>query len=92
MPKIIRNNILLLAGQKSQTERRRITLRTIASETVINSRAIYGIANDTLQHYPKDVVLALCTYFGCELTDLLYTTDEELAPDPPAGARHLAVE
>lgn len=77
MAKTIRNSMQLLAAKKGHSERRRITLRTVADETGINRRAIYGIAQDTLRQYPKDVLLTLCTYFGCELGELLFLAEED---------------
>ena len=77
MAKIVRNNMQLLAARKGQIERRRISLRTVANETGINRRAIYGIAQDTLRQYPKDVLLTLCSYFGCELGELLFIAEDD---------------
>ena len=77
MATTIKNNMLVLAAKKAQAEGRRITLRTIARETGINTRAIYGIAQGTIRQYPKDVLLTLCAYFGCELGELLFLAEED---------------
>lgn len=74
--KVIRNNLSLLAAHKGQKEKRRITLRTIADETHINRHTLYGIANDTIKHYPKDALITLCNYFGCDLSELIMLIDE----------------
>jgi DNA-binding Xre family transcriptional regulator len=83
--KTIRNNLMVLAAQKGQRERRRITLRTIADETGINRYTLYAIGNDTIKHYPKDALITLCAYFPCDLPDLLTLIDaslDELPTEP----------
>ncbi len=72
----MRSNLRVLAAQKSQQERRRISLRTVAEETTINPYTVYGIANDTIREYPKEVIEKLCSYFDCELNDLLKLVEE----------------
>ncbi len=78
----MRSNLRVLTAQKSQRERRRISLRTIADETGINKYTVYAIANDTIREYPKDTLTALCNYFNCTVGDLLLTEDE---PDEVAA-------
>ncbi len=64
-------------AQKGNRERRRITLKTVADETGINTHTIYGIANDTVVFYPKEALIHLCTYLGCDIGDLL-TIEQEV--------------
>jgi putative transcriptional regulator len=78
--KTVRSNIKVLVAQKSQREKRRITLRTVIQETGINKHTIYAIANDTLREYPVDVMARLCEYFNCDLSDLLFLEEVEEAP------------
>lgn len=72
--------MLVLAATKVQAEGRRhpegSRLRTMARETGITTRAISGIAQGTIRQSPKDVLLAFCTYVGCELGDLLFLAEE----------------
>ncbi len=74
----MRNNLRLLIAQKGNRERRRITLKTVADETGINTHTMYGLANDTLTLYTKDALIRLCAYLGCDIGDLL-TIEEEAA-------------
>ncbi len=67
----MRTNLQVLAAQKAQRERRRISLRTVAEETGINKYTIYAMANDSIREYPKDALEVLCDYFGCDISDLL---------------------
>ena len=65
----------LLMGRKGQREQRRITLRTVAEETGMSYYTVHAIATEKIQLYPKDVIAALCTYFGCSVGDLLTLAD-----------------
>ncbi len=73
----MRSNLRVLTAQKSQHERRRISLRTVSEETGITRYAIYALANDELREYPKEVLEKLCTYFDCSIGDLLLTEERE---------------
>ncbi len=73
----MRSNLSVLAAQKGQRERRRITLRTVAMETGLTQHTVYGIANDTLKEIPREAINTLCEYFGCDIGDLFYTEDVE---------------
>ncbi len=79
----MRSNLKVLVAQKSQREKRRISLRTVVAETGINKNTIYAIANDTLREYPVDVMTTLCEYFNCDLSELLFLEDNEEAPVAP---------
>ncbi len=73
----MRSNLRVLTAQKSQRERRRISLRTVAEETGITRYTVYALANDQLREYPKDVLEKLCNYFDCTVGDLLLTQERE---------------
>ncbi len=81
----MRSNLRVLTAQKSQRERRRISLRTVAEETGVTRYAICALANDQLREYPKDVLETLCTYFDCTIGDLLLTDD---VPDKSQEGQH----
>lgn len=67
----MKSNLALLMGQKSQRDGRRITLRTVAEETGLTKHTVYKIADNSIKEYPKMAIEKLCSYFGCELHDLL---------------------
>ena len=73
----MRSNLRVLAAQKGQRERRRLSLRTVAEETGVSRYTIYAFANDTISEYPKEVITQLCNYFDCTVGDLLLV--EEVA-------------
>jgi putative transcriptional regulator len=76
--KVVRSNLSVLAAQKGQRERRRISLRTVADETGISRYTVYAIAGDNIREYPKEVLETLCTYFDCTVCDLLLTEESEV--------------
>ena len=73
----MRSNLLVLMAQKSQAERRRISLRTLERDTSISYYTLNAIANGTIKEYPADVIAKLCEYFKCDLGDLLFLADAD---------------
>ena len=73
----MKSNLRVLTAQKSQHERRRISLRTVAEETGITRYAIYALAKNELREFPKEVLEKLCNYFNCTVGDLLLTEESE---------------
>jgi DNA-binding Xre family transcriptional regulator len=69
--KTLKSNLVVLAAQKAQRDRQRVSLIRIAKETGISKYTIYALANDEISEYPKSVLESLCAYFGCEIGDLL---------------------
>jgi DNA-binding Xre family transcriptional regulator len=69
--KKLKSNLVVLAAQKAQRERRRVSLIRIATETKISKYTIYALANDEISEYPKEVLEKLCNYFECDIGDLL---------------------
>lgn len=77
--KTVRSNIYLLMGRKSQREGRRLTLRMVSDESGVNYATLSNIATERIKQYPKDTLAKLCTYFNCDVGDLL--TVAELPDD-----------
>jgi putative transcriptional regulator len=69
--KVVRSNTLVLLAQKAQREQRRITLKKASDETGISYYTLNAIAHDTIREYPREALAKLCTYFGCDIGDLL---------------------
>ncbi len=74
----MRSTLNLLIAKKAHEERRRITLRTVAKDTQLNKTTLYAMANDTIERYPKDMLVKLCAYFNCEVGDLLKLEEAEI--------------
>jgi len=72
----MKSNLSILMGQKSQLESRRITLRSVASDTGLTTHTVYKIANNTIREYPKVAIEKLCDYFACDISDLFTLSDD----------------
>lgn len=72
----MKSNLLVLIAQKSQREGRRISVRTVAGETGLSRYTMYALSRDELHEYPKEVIETLCSYFSCEIGDLLTLQEE----------------
>lgn len=77
--KDIRSNMHILLREKERREGRRISLRAIARETGLSYYTVNALAYERLAHYPKDLLVTLCTYFGCSVGDLLTLVEIESA-------------
>ena len=75
--KEVRSNTLVLMAEKAQREQRRITLKRISDETGISYYTLTAIAHDTIREYPRSALSSLCSYFGCDIGDLLTVVDSE---------------
>jgi putative transcriptional regulator len=79
--KVVRSNTLVLLAQKAQREQRRITLKKVADETGISYYTLNAIAHDTIREYPRDALAKLCSYFDCDIGDLLTVVEVPDAND-----------
>jgi DNA-binding Xre family transcriptional regulator len=73
--KKLQSNITVLAAQKGQSEKRRLSLRTVARESGVPYKTVLAIANNNLREYPLDVLERLCTYFGVTPGEIFVTID-----------------
>jgi putative transcriptional regulator len=70
--KTVRSNLQVLMAQKAQREgKRKISLREVSQDTGISYYTLNAIASETIKEYPKEVLVSLCTYFRCQVGDLL---------------------
>lgn len=76
------------AKQKAHREGRTINKNVIAEEAGLPWNTVDKYWENQAQRYDKDVLLALCNYFECELGDLLVTVDD---PDWIAVSQPLAL-
>ena len=73
--KEVRSNTLVLMAHKAQREQRRLTLKKVSDETGISYYTLNAIAHDTIREYPREALAKLCTYFTCDIGDLLTVVD-----------------
>ena len=71
----MKSNLLVLVAEKSQRDGKRVTLRSVARDTGVSTYTIYALANNDLNEYPREVLEKLCSYFDCNLGDLLVMRD-----------------
>lgn len=60
-----------LIGQKQVEENRVLNVATIAAETDIPKQTIYNWLNGDIRRFDADIIEKLCTYFNCDVGDLL---------------------
>jgi transcriptional regulator with XRE-family HTH domain len=68
----LRNRLLFLMTEKERREGRNITYKEIADAVDISIGVISRWIKNDVERFDSPVVVKLCDYFGCELTDLLY--------------------
>jgi DNA-binding Xre family transcriptional regulator len=76
----LKNRLLYLHTEKERRERRHISYTEISKATGISTSVLSRWVNEDIERFDSPVVVKLCDYFGCELTDLLYidrSDDEE---------------
>jgi putative transcriptional regulator len=63
-------------AQKAQREgKRKLSLRQVSKDTGISYYTLNAMASETIKEYPKGVLVTLCTYFRCQVGDLLEIVD-----------------
>lgn len=79
----MRCNIHHLMALKAQREKRRLSLHTVAREAGVSYYTLSAIANERAREYPREALIKLCLYFGCNVGDLLEIVEipDALAPD-----------
>ncbi len=82
------NNLHALIRQKEIREGRRVSVRTIAQETGLSYYTLNALARDRLNEYPRSVIVSLCTYFGCDVGDLLTIVDLPNEPESEGDNAH----
>ncbi len=71
------SRLKILAAEKSLRERRQVGIRTIAKEAGVSTSTVQRLMNDTIRRVPLDDLGALCTYFSCEVGDILRAEDNQ---------------
>lgn len=74
--KRVKSNLKVLIAQKAQREGGRASVRATARATGISYYTLSALANDDLREYPREVLETLCTYFDCEIGDILFVEEE----------------
>lgn len=76
--KKIRSRLKLLVAEKEYKEGRRLSFSTISKETGISISAIAAYMQDSVTRFDADILLKLCDFIPCSLSELLVI--EEMEP------------
>ena len=86
--KVVNSRLKVLVAEKSLRERRQLGIRTIAAEAGVSVSTVQRLMNNTIRRVPLEDLGALCSYFDCDVGDILRAEEEQ--PQPPlarGGAR-----
>lgn len=67
----MKSNLAVLLAERQKRTGKRESLRAIARETGVNEYTVRGLANNTLNEYPRRAITAICLYLDCTPGDLL---------------------
>ena len=76
LPKL-KNRLFLLINEKEIRENRRITYAQISEATGIGMSVLSRWSQNQVDRFDSHVVVRLCEYFECDLSDLLYIDRSE---------------
>jgi DNA-binding Xre family transcriptional regulator len=68
----LRNRLFLLLSEKERTLGRRIPQIEVAREIDVSEQVIGRWMKNQVRQFDADIIEKLCTYFDCEVADLLY--------------------
>lgn len=75
----MRSRLKVLVAEKEIREGRRLSLRTIASESNASLSTVIRLENNTIKMVPLDDLARLCRWLACDVGELLRI---EEVPDP----------
>jgi DNA-binding Xre family transcriptional regulator len=73
--KVVNSQLKLLVAAREMRERRKLGIRTITEESGASRSTVERLLSDTMKRVPLDDLAALCTYFNCEVGDILRAKD-----------------
>ncbi len=76
MTKRLRTRFLILLAHKEQGQGRRITNKEIAEAVGVNEHTVARWIKNDVNKIDVPVLEAFCTYFECDVGDLLYMERE----------------
>lgn len=77
------SRLKLLVAEKEMRERRSLSIRTITAESGASRSTVERLLSNTIRRVPLDDLGALCSYFHCQVGDILMF-DENSAAQPGA--------
>ena len=86
--KTVNSHLRVLVAQKELRERRKLPIRTIASETGAARSAVERMLNNTIREVPLDALTRLCIWLPADVGEILRL--EDVPDDMPAPAPEAA--
>ena len=80
------SRLKLLVAEKEMRERRSLGIRTITAESGASRSTVERLLNNTIRRVPLDDLGALCSYFNCEVGDILQAEDARDTESPVLAA------
>lgn len=74
----------LLIAKAADEDRRSIPLTEVESVTKVTWNTLQSWDKNEIKRFDRDVLVALCEYFACDVGDLLYLTPNGDKPSDPA--------
>lgn len=90
MTQRIRNRYQELLSVKERREQRKITQRIAAKEIGVTTVTIGRYARNEVERYDEEVILAMCNYLGCSLSEFLVIEEIEDGEESPENETALA--
>lgn len=81
--KTVNSRLKVLVAEKSLRDRRQLGIRTVAKEAGVSVSTVQRLMNNTMRRVPLDDLGSLCTYFNCDVGDILRADETQ----PAAGVR-----
>jgi putative transcriptional regulator len=69
--KVVRSHLKVLVAEHEMNNKRRLGIRTIATEAGVSVSTVQGLMNNTMKRVPLDDLGRLCAYLGVEVGDIL---------------------
>jgi len=66
---VIKSNLKFFVDKKG------ISVRQVARDIDYRLESVQNMYNDTMERYPRELLVKLCTYFDCEINELLVIDD-----------------
>ena len=71
MPGQLNNKFRVLLAKKAETEGRNISLKEVERGTNIPWTSLQSWANNKVTRYDAPIIMALCDYLNCGVSDLI---------------------
>lgn len=68
---VIKSNLKYFVDKKG------VSVRQVARDIDYRLESVQNMYNDTMERYPRELLAKLCTYFDCDINELLIVVDDD---------------